>query len=105
MGRADHFVLGDWNALCDHCGRKFKGSTLRKQWNNLWACPEHWEARQPQDFVRAMHETLTPPFVNNPADIYVAVCSPNGMTCIVGYAVVDCAAPDYISAAFDAAVS
>jgi hypothetical protein len=104
VGRADYLALGDWNALCDHCGRKFKGSTLRLQWNGLWSCPEHWEARQPQDFVRAAPEHPTPPFVRHPADLYIAVCSPNGMTSIADFATADCAICDFISPAFDPAV-
>lgn len=100
MGRADYFALGDWNVLCDHCGRKFKGSTMRKQWNGLWVCPEHWEPRQPQDFVHALPEHPTPPFVRKPADVYIAVCTLQGRTGIADYGTADCALPDYISPGF-----
>lgn len=104
MGRADYLALGDWNALCDHCGRKRKGLDLRKQWNGLWVCPEHWEARQPQDFVRSVPEHPTPPFVRKPADVFIYVCSPEGRTAIADYGVADCAICDFISPAFDPAV-
>lgn len=105
MGRADYFALGDWNAVCDHCGSKRKGSTLRKQWNGLWACPEHWEPRQPQDFVKAVPEHPAPPFVRSPADLSISVCTPNGKSAYPGYAVPGCARPAYIHPAFDRAVS
>jgi len=60
MGRADYVRLGSWNACCDQCGRKRKGDDLVKTWNGLWVCPEHWEPRHPQDFVRAVKENPTP---------------------------------------------
>lgn len=105
MGRADFLVEGDWNALCDACGRKQKGSTLRLQWNGLWVCPEHWEARQPQDFVKAVPEHPTPPFVRHPADLEIYVCALNGLTSIIDFAVVDCVIIDYISPGFDPTVT
>lgn len=105
MGRADYFALGDWNAICDQCGRKRKGSTLRLQWNGLWVCPEHWEPRQPQDFVKAVPEHPTPPFVRTPTDNFMPViCTINGSASIVDFAVVDCVTIDYIPASFDPSV-
>lgn len=105
MGRADYLALGDWNAIADCCGRKRKASTLRLQWNGLRVCPEHWESRQPQDFVKAAPEHPTPSFVLHPSDLYVAVCSPAGKTAIVDYGTVDCCIVDYTSPAFDPAVT
>ena len=105
MGNADYLRLGDWNARCDRCGRKRKGSELRQQWNGLWVCPEEWEPRQPQDFVKAIKERPTPPFVRNPDDLFIYVCTPNGRTSIVDYAVADCAIVDYVDPAFDPNVS
>jgi hypothetical protein len=63
MGRADYLKLGSWNVCCDRCGRKRKGDELKKTWDGLWVCPEHWEPRHPQDFVRAVRENPTPPFI------------------------------------------
>lgn len=56
------YVPGDWNAVCYECGRKRKASELRKHWQGYYVCPEHWEARHPQDFTRAVIETQTPPW-------------------------------------------
>ena len=95
MGRADYLKLGSWNASCDRCGRKRKGDELKKTWNNLWVCPEHWEPRHPQDFVKAVRENPTPPFTRNPKEEFVAVCTLEGITAIVGMAVVDCALVDF----------
>ena len=71
-GRADYLELGDWNAVCSMCGRKRKASWLVKNWQGMWRCPEHNEPRQPQDFVRAVPDVQTPPWVQPmPADVFV----------------------------------
>lgn len=106
MGRADYFKLGDWNALCDYCGFKFKGSELKKTWQGYWACPKDWEPRQPQDFARSIAEHPTPPFVRHPADVILSsICTPNGRTSIAGFAVAGCAIADYVDPAFDPSVT
>ena len=70
-GRADHLELGDWNAQCYQCGRKRKASTLMRHWQGYWVCPEHWEARHPQDFVRGIPDVVTPPWTQPwPQDAY-----------------------------------
>lgn len=70
---ADYLRLGDWNIRCDRCGRKLKGSEARTTWQGLKVCPEHWEPRHPQDFVRAVHEDPTPEFVRDPPDRILAI--------------------------------
>jgi len=105
MSRADYLALGDWNAQCDACGRKRKGSTLRLQWNGLWVCPEHWEPRQPQDFVKAVPEHPTPPFVRDWTSTTVNVCSPNSRTAISTFAIAGCMIAGYRDPAFDSSVT
>ena len=99
MGRADYLALGDWNAICDACGRKRKGSTLQLQWNGLRVCPEHWESRHPQDFVRALPESPTPAFVRQPADVMIdfLFCTVQGSTAIPGWAMPACMTPSRTS--------
>ena len=43
---------GDYNAICDSCGRKFKASMLQKRWDGLFVCKEDWEIKQPQLNIR-----------------------------------------------------
>ena len=62
MGQSDFLDLGGWNAQCFRCGMKRKAGTLRRQWQGYWVCPEHWEPRQPQDFVRGVKDTQTVPW-------------------------------------------
>lgn len=72
MGEADYLKLGDHNAQCFECGRKFKAGTLKRHWKGYWVCPEHWEIRQPQDFVRGTTDKQTPPWVQpQPAPVFV----------------------------------
>jgi hypothetical protein len=76
-GRADYLALGDWNCVCYQCGRKRKASTMKRHWQGYYVCPEHWEPRQPQDFVRALQDKQTPPWVQPmPEDVFVHVCTP-----------------------------
>lgn len=70
-GRADYLALGDWNVVCYQCGRKRKASTMKKHWQGYYVCPEHWEPRQAQDFVRTVPDQQTPPWVQPmPADTF-----------------------------------
>lgn len=71
MGRADFLELGGWNACCQRCGKKRKGGDLRKTWDGLWVCPEHWEPRHPQDFVKAVKENIAAPVVRKPAPVHL----------------------------------
>lgn len=71
-GKADYLALGDWNAVCFECGRKFKASQLLRNWQGYWVCSKHWEPRHPQDFVRAIPDIQTPPWVQPmQADIFI----------------------------------
>jgi hypothetical protein len=105
MGRSDYLRLGDWNALCDRCGEKRKASELQKDWQGYYLCSRCWEPRQPQDFVTSIKEVFTPPWVRNPGDVFVGVCSPTDMTGIAYYAVATCAICNYVSPLFDPTVN
>ena len=63
MGRADYLRHGDYNAICDRCGFKFKFSELRKEWDGLYVCTAHgcWEPRQPQDYVKGIADHMSVP--------------------------------------------
>lgn len=58
----NHLILGDWNALCDSCGRKFKASQLKRRWDGLMVCKEDYELRHPQEFLRVQKERISVPF-------------------------------------------
>jgi hypothetical protein len=99
-GRADYLELGDFNACCFECGRKRKASSLKKHWQGYWVCPEHWEPRQSQDFVRSVPDEITPPFQQPPEDAFTYVCSWEGRQGVVGYGVVGCMIVGFVAPGF-----
>lgn len=54
--RFTYFKSGDFNAQCDVCGFKFKGSQLKKRWDGLMVCDEDWEQRHPQELIRPVQD-------------------------------------------------
>lgn len=67
--------VGDWNAICDVCGFKFKASELRKRWDGLYVCTKDWEQRHESDLLRVKPEKITPPWVRpEPDDTFLNVC-------------------------------
>lgn len=102
-GHADYLQLGDWNAVCFECGRKFKASELLKHWRGYWVCKQHWEPRHPQDFVRAPPPPVPPPFVQPMPflDQFAQFCTPNGMSAVPGAMCPGCAVPGYLSPSYN----
>lgn len=104
-GKADHLVLGDYNALCFQCGRKFKASQLRKHWQGYLVCPQHWEPRHPQDYVKAPPGEEVVRNSQPPNDTFRLFCTPNGQTAKAGFATAGCAKAGYTHPLFDSTVS
>ena len=76
-GRADFLALGDWNATCDMCGKKFKASMLRDRWDGAKVCQRDWEPRHPQDFARGVPDGQAVPWSRPAPDpIWVAGQAP-----------------------------
>ena len=63
MGHADYLRNGDWNAICDRCGSKFKFSQLKLEWDGLYVCTANgcFENRQPQDYVKGVRDDMAVP--------------------------------------------
>lgn len=101
MGKADYYESGGFNAVCYECGRKRKASMLKLHWQGYYVCPEHWEPRQPQDFVRSIPDNMTPPWAQPmPADVFSPSCTPSGSSGVPGLAEPGCAIPNYLSPLF-----
>jgi hypothetical protein len=62
MSSRDYFKLGDFNAICDICGNKFKGSELQKRWDGFMVCHDDWEPRPQQEFIRGIKENFATPY-------------------------------------------
>jgi hypothetical protein len=58
----NHLIPGNWNALCDSCGRKFKALDLKQRWDGLMVCQEDWESRHPQTLLKVQREKIAVPF-------------------------------------------
>jgi hypothetical protein len=72
MSYKSRYDKGDWIALCDVCGRKFKAHLLKKRWDGLMCCSADWEIRQPQDFVRGQADTQIAPWIRSePANSFI----------------------------------
>lgn len=56
------FVAGEWNAICDVCGQKWKSGMMKKRWDGLMVCPHDWEPRHPQDFLRSVPDHQAVPW-------------------------------------------
>jgi hypothetical protein len=98
MGRADFYQPGDWNAVCFECGRKKKASQMKRHWQGYYLCPEHWEVRQPQDFVRGVADPQALPWSQPmPGDTFGRMCTPNGVSAVPGSMEPGCIVPGYLS--------
>jgi hypothetical protein len=50
--RLPHYRPGEHLVVCDRCGFTLYSGEAKKTWDGLIVCPEDWEPRHPQDFVR-----------------------------------------------------
>ncbi len=96
----NRLILGDWNAICDVCGWKYKASDLRKRWDGLMVCEKDWEPRHPQDFIRAIPDMQKVPWTRpETANIFVAdttLCTIETMSAIPGLGVPGCMRPGLV---------
>jgi len=68
----NQYMSGQWNVICDSCGKKIKAGEARKRWDGFIVCPEDYEQRHSQDFVRARQDKITVPFTRpRPVDTFV----------------------------------
>lgn len=72
---------GDWNAICDVCGFKYKASQMYKRWDGLMVCKEDWETRHPQDLIKIPKDIQSTPWSRpEPADVFIVVNYADGST-------------------------
>ena len=88
--------LGDYNAICDSCGRKFKASSMIKRWDGLFVCKEDYEPRHPQDFLRVRADKQNVPIARpDPVDdTFVMVCYLWDRSAYADLGTADCALAD-----------
>lgn len=64
-GKADYLAIGDYNAICDICGAKYKASELIENYNHLMVCSKDYEEQHPADFVRPLITEALPPWTRS----------------------------------------
>lgn len=100
-GEADYLVLGSWNAICAQCGRKRKADQMKRlppgvPASGMYVCPEHYDSRQPQDFVRGVPDKMTPPWVQSISDAFIYTCDLQTRMAMTGVAISGCAESGFI---------
>lgn len=74
MGGRNYYISGQFNVICDVCSKKIKSGIAKKRWDGFIVCPEDFEFRHPQDFVRARQDKITVPFIRPiPNEPFIAV--------------------------------
>jgi hypothetical protein len=72
-----YYKSGDWNAVCDRCGFKFKAEDLVKEWTGLLVCKSDHETRHPSDFLRVPKEDTSVPWSRpEPTEFFVSLPTP-----------------------------
>lgn len=67
----NYFISGSHNFICDVCGFKHKATEAKLRWDGLMVCPDDYEQRQPQDFVRAKTDKIVVPWTRpRPPDVF-----------------------------------
>lgn len=69
--KKNHFISGEWNVICDICSKKIKAHEAKQRWDGFIVCPDDYESRHEQDFVKAQTDKLTVPF-SRPTPAFVS---------------------------------
>lgn len=93
-----YYIPGSWNVICDSCGKKIKASEAKQRWDGLIVCPDDFEMRQPQDFVKARADKISVPFTRpRPTDEFVFSCDLFTSSNAADVGVADCAKANNIA--------
>lgn len=56
MGKADFFLPGSYNQICDRTGFKVKSTWTKREWTGQTVRTQSWEERHPQDLIRSVQD-------------------------------------------------
>ena len=83
----NYYISGEWNLICDVCGKKVKANKAKHRWDGFVVCPSDFEYRHEQDFVRAIQDKISIPFTRpRPADVFTNITyedTGNGAYCTI----------------------
>ena len=71
-----YYKKGDWNAICDVCGFKFKASQLRRRWDGMRVCQDDYETRHPQDLIKGKRDNSSVPWTRSEGENTVISVNP-----------------------------
>ena len=70
----NYYESGGWNLICDVCSIKYKAGKAKHRWDGFIVCPNCYEQRHPQDFVKTRQDKISVPFSRPiPQEIFIAV--------------------------------
>ena len=92
MGSNWKFSSGDWNVICDVCGRKMKASSSKKRWDGAIVCPEDYETRHIQEFLKVSPDKISVPYIRKVVPSFgTQACTVASKHPYADYAWADCA--------------
>jgi hypothetical protein len=59
----NYYQSGGWNLICDVCSIKYKANKAKQRWDGFIVCPNCYEQRHPQDFVKTKQDKITVPYI------------------------------------------
>ena len=70
----NYYTSGQFNVICDVCGKKIKAGEAKHRWDGFVVCLSDFEYRHEQDFVKARQDKISVPFTRpRPVDIFTDV--------------------------------
>jgi hypothetical protein len=70
-----YFKSGQWNVICDVCGKRYKIGEVRKRWDGLLVCNKDFEQDHPQKYLRVRETGQAVPIIRDePLDDFREVC-------------------------------
>lgn len=70
----NYYISGEWNVTCDVCSKKIKAHDAKQRWDGLVVCPDDFEHRHPQDYVKAKIDKITVQFTRPiPPNVFIPV--------------------------------
>ena len=90
--RSPGWKAGNHWVFCDRCSSAIRAKDAKKTWDNLIVCPDDWEPRHPQDFVRGRRDDIRAkePVRSEPADRFVTQIHET-RSAVAGIAIAGCA--------------
>lgn len=62
MAKNLFYAAGQWNFICDFCGKQNKSGDGVLTWNGFYVCKSHKEKRNPQDLLKGVAEVQSLPW-------------------------------------------